>query len=437
MSTIKSSTTTTTAYSVEADTTGALVIQTGATPTTAVTIGSDQSVTFAGAVSLSGNQTTTGNLTVNGNTTLGDANTDTILMTAAPSIGGAGLGMGMGFRNRILNGSMVIDQRNAGAAVTINTNSTIYTLDRWFAFGQATDGVFTIQQAGTGLASLPNGIKVTVTTADASIGATQSYLVGQYIEGFNFFDANWGTANAKTVTLSFWVYSSVTGTFSGSLRNSAVNRSYPFTYTISSANTWEKKSVTIAGDTTGTWVGATNGIGVAVIFSLGGGSTLSGTAGAWAGANYTNATGATNLISTLNAVFYITGVQLEVGSTATSFDYKPYGTELQLAQRYYFKNTGYLFSIHGSGTVFSSTLGDIYVKLPVSMRISPTVNVSSCVLQTGAVSYAVTAVSGANGVTPDAAFVRCTTAGVMVAGNAGILTNNNDASGFLEAVAEL
>ena len=349
MSTISASTTTTTAYKVTADTTGTLVLQTGATPTTALTISSAQVVSLA-----------------------------QVLPEAS---GGTGTSTGYyGFKNRIINGAMVIDQRNAGAAVTINTNSTIYTLDRWFAYGQATDGVFTVQQAGTGLASLPNGIKVTVTTADASIGATQSYLVGQYIEGFNFFDVNWGTANAKTVTVSFWVYSSVTGTFSGSLRNSAVNRSYPFTYTISSANTWEQKSVTIAGDTTGTWVGATNGIGVAVIFSLGGGSTLSGTAGAWAGANYTNATGATNLISTLNAVFYITGVQLEVGSTATSFDYRPYGTELALCQRYYERRTVGSQNnerLATTGMSNGSTSAQIAIQMLVQKRSAPALNVGN------------------------------------------------------------
>ena len=163
----------------------------------------------------------------------------------------------------------------------------------------------------------------------------------QPIEGFNTADLGFGASGASTVTISFWVRSSLTGTFGGSLANAIANRSYPFSYTISSANTWEQKSVTIAGDTSGTWVGATNGTGMVVYFGLGVGSTYSGTADAWAGANYLSATGATSVVGTNGATFYITGVQLEKGSTATSFDYRPYGTELALCQRYFEKSYNY------------------------------------------------------------------------------------------------
>jgi hypothetical protein len=134
--------------------------------------------------------------------------------------------------------------------------------------------------------------------------------------------------------LSFWVRSSLTGTFGGAVKNSADNYSYPFTYTISAANTWEQKSITVAGPTAGTWVGATNGIGIKINFSLGTGADYSGTAGSWSGNAYYSATGATSVVGTNGATFYITGVQLEVGSTATSFDYRPYGTELSLCERY-------------------------------------------------------------------------------------------------------
>jgi len=191
------------------------------------------------------------------------------------------------------------------------------------------------------------------------------------IEGFNVADLNWGTANAKTVTLSFWVRSSLTGTFGGVLQNSANNRSYPFTYTISSANTWEYETVTIAGDTTGTWL-TTNGVGVWVMLGLGVGSTFSGTAGAWAGSNFISATGATSVVGTNGATFYITGVQLEVGSTATSFDYRPYTTELQLCQRYY------LLLVRGTDVYFSNAYyygnNNLYghITLPVTMRTAPT-----------------------------------------------------------------
>ena len=237
-----------------------------------------------------------------------------------------------GFRNRIINGDMRINQR--GGTITVNDLAVFYGIDRFSGVGQSADGVFTMVQDTSAPSGFVNSLKVTVTTADASIGASQYYTVQQLIEGTNVSDLAWGTASAKTVTLSFWVRSSVTGTFGGSLRNANGDRSYPFTYSISAANTWEQKSVTIAGDTTGTWL-TTTGIGIRVNFGIGTGSSGVGTAGAWAGANYYSATGATNLISTLSATWYITGVQLEVGSVATPFERIDYGRELQLCLRYY------------------------------------------------------------------------------------------------------
>jgi hypothetical protein len=237
-----------------------------------------------------------------------------------------------GFKNRIINGAMVIDQRNAGASVTMSA-ATVYLVDRWWSF-EDTDGTMTAQQSSTAPTGFTNSLLCTTTVADASLGATQRVVIAQSIEGFNVADLGWGTASAQTVTLSFWVRSSLTGTFGGVVKNSATNRSYPFNYTINAANTFEQKSVTIAGDTTGTWL-TNNGTGIQLNFGLGVGSTYSGTAGAWAAADYNSATGATSVVGTSGATFYITGVQLEKGSTATSFDYRSYGTEFQLAQRYY------------------------------------------------------------------------------------------------------
>jgi len=242
----------------------------------------------------------------------------------------------MSFRNRIINGDMRIDQRNAGASVAITTSDN-YITDRFFGIVSANSKLTGQQNAGsvTPPAGFSNYLGMTVaSSANVTVGATDTYVIGQQVEGYNMADFAWGTASAIPVTLSFWVRSSVTGTFGGSLRNSGATRSYPFTYTISAANTWEQKSVTIAGETSGTWL-ATNGIGIRLLFGLGVGSTLSGTAGSWSSANYVSATGATKLIETNSATFYITGVQLEKGSTATSFDYRPYGTEYQLCQRYY------------------------------------------------------------------------------------------------------
>ena len=242
-----------------------------------------------------------------------------------------------GFKNRIINGAMVIDQRNAGASVTPTTSNT-YTLDRWNTnLTQASK--FSVQQ-NAGSVTPPTGFKnyLGVTSLSAySVLTGDLFALLQNIEGFNVSDLGWGAAGAQTITLSFWVRSSLTGTFGGSITNSALSRSYPFTYTISSANTWEQKAITIAGDTSGTWL-TDNGIGIRVYINLGAGATYSGTAGAWAGATYTSATGATSVVGTNGATFYITGVQLEKGNTATSFDYRPYGTELALCQRYYEKS---------------------------------------------------------------------------------------------------
>ena len=241
------------------------------------------------------------------------------------------------FKNRLINSAMVIDQRNAGAEVNPAVNSAYY-LDRWSVISTQTSKFKIKQNAGavTPPVGYINYLGITSLSA-YSVTATDVFEVRQNIEGLNVADLGWGAAGAATVTLSFWVYSSLTGTFGGALQNTAYTRSYPFSYTISSANTWEQKTVTIAGDTTGTWL-KTNDTGVRVVFGLGVGSTYSGTAGAWAATEYHSATGATSVVGTSGATFYITGVQLEKGSTATSFDYRPYTTELQLCQRYFEKS---------------------------------------------------------------------------------------------------
>jgi hypothetical protein len=240
-----------------------------------------------------------------------------------------------GMRNRIINGDMRIDQRNNGASKTItDTGANTYTLDRWFAYGNNASKFSVQQNAGsvTPPAGFTNYLGVT-SLAATTVASGDQYIIGQAVEGFNAADLAWGTASAATITISFKAYSSLTGTFGGAFRNSAGTRSYPFTFSVSAANTWETKSITVAGDTSGTWL-TNNGVGLYLYLGLGVGSTYLGTAGAWAGALYTSATGATNVVATNGATFYITGVQLEKGSTATSFDYRPYGTEYDLCRRY-------------------------------------------------------------------------------------------------------
>jgi len=301
-----------------------------------------------------------------------------------------------GFKNRIINGAMVIDQRNAGASVTANDGT--FSVDRFKCVATA-NGKFTMQQnAGSVTPPLEfvNYVGCT-STAATSLGAGDFYQFRQQIEGYNIADLGWGTANAKTVTLSFQVYSSLTGTFGGSVNNSAFNRSYPFSYSIPVANTWTAISVTIAGDTSGTWL-KTNTTGLQLGFSLGSGSTYSGTAGAWAGTAYTSATGAVSVVGTNGATFYITGVQLEKGSTATSFDYRPYGTELALCQRYYQRITAETASATFiTGVICSgATSGNGGLYLIGVMRTTPTLDSSAAATfsySDGATGTACTAVS--------------------------------------------
>jgi len=237
----------------------------------------------------------------------------------------------MGFKNRIINGQMQIAQRGTGTT-TVTANG-YYSCDRWNTLQNASSK-YSVGQSSIVPAGFTKSLLLTSLSA-YTVGASEQFIVRQGIEGVNTADLGWGAAGAQTVTVSFWVRSSLTGSFGAALYNNGGDRSYPFSYTISAANTWEQKSVTIAGDTTGTWLTDSSGAGIYVSFSLGSGTTYSGTANTWAGAYYVQPTGSVSLVGTNGATFYITGVQLEKGSTATSFDYRPYGTELALCQRYY------------------------------------------------------------------------------------------------------
>ncbi len=305
----------------------------------------------------------------------------------------------MGFRNRILNGGMVIDQRNAGASVaTTTTAAGVYTLDRW-AYQVSAASKFTVQQnAGsvTPPAGFTNYLGCTSTSA-YSVGTNDYFTIQQRLEGYNTSDLAWGTANAQTVTISFWVRSSLTGTFGGAVRNSSGGRYYLFSYTISAANTWEYKTVTVAGDTTGTYQ-TTNSVAFEVWWSLGAGSGLSGTAGSWSTTNQTQPTGSTSVVGTNGATFYITGVQLEAGTVASPFERRPYGEMLMLCQRYYWKlkqsDTSNQFTF-GVGAVGSAKDTFFIVNNPVQMRSAPTATQSGTVnINYNASAYAKTAIGG-------------------------------------------
>ena len=276
------------------------------------------------------------------------------------------------FKNRIINGAMVIDQRNNGASGT-SIGTSANTVDRWgYYANQASKGTW---QQNAGAVTPPAGFKNYLGfTSSSSYSALAGDLfeIFQFVEGLNTYDLNWGTASAHTVTLSFWVRSSLTGTFSGGILNGAQNRSYIFSYTISAANTWEQKSITIPGDTAGTWL-TTNGVGLGLIFSLGVGTTYSTTAGSWVAGTYIGATGSVNVVGTNGATWYVTGVQLEKGVTATSFDYRPYTTELQLCQRYLpaFNSTSTTHSL-GAAYAAATTVAVATLTFPVQARVAPT-----------------------------------------------------------------
>jgi hypothetical protein len=277
-------------------------------------------------------------------------------------------------KNRIINGDFRIDQRNAGASVaTTTTGNIIYTVDRWaYVVSQASK--FTVQQ-NAGSVTPPSGFTNylgMVSTSAYTVTSTDYFQFQQYIEGYNAADLAWGTASAKTITVSFWVYSSLTGNFGMFISNSDASRVYPTNYTINSANTWEQKTITITGDTSGTWL-TTNGRGIRLAFLLGYGSSYVGGGNAWNSGTYFQPTGCVNLVANNGATLYITGVQLEQNTSATPFERRLYNQELANCQRYYFKvapgSGGYLtetaFAISTTGAYGAN-------KFPVTMRTAPT-----------------------------------------------------------------
>jgi len=305
-----------------------------------------------------------------------------------------------GLKNRIINGDMVISQRGT-SAVTVNSGSAyIYGLDRWAGFGKTSAGVFTMQQSSTAPANFTNSVVLTVTTSATPTG-TDAYIFRQAIEGFNLQDIAWGTANAQTVTLSFWVRSSLTGTFSGVVFSNADNSTYPFTYTISAANTWEKETITIPGPTSGSFSTGSNAYLNVVPIVLGAGTKT--TPNAWNTSATLGSTGATDVISTNGATFFVTGVQLERNTTATPFEWLPYGTELALCQRYYQTLPFDAGFISVGATIGTGSVRGPLFKLNQNMRVAPTVTLPATGSAAGQLHYtnssgSVPATIGTNGV---------------------------------------
>ena len=352
----------------------------------------------------------------------------------------------MAGKNRIINGDMRIDQRNAGASVTPSNTSKTYTVDR-FAYIPSQGSKFAFQQTPsvteTGYATrvaagFTNYLAATSQSAYA-IGSTDYFLLGQYIEGFNTIDLAWGTAAAKPVTLSFWVYSSLTGNFGATINNNN-DQSYPVLYNIPVANTWTYVTINIPGATSGTW-NKTTGQGIAVQFSLGTGSTYCGTSGVWSGTVYLGATGQVNVVGTSGATFFITGVQLEAGSVATPFEHRQYGQELALCQRYYWRNQPTITNsaMFGSGYADSSTRAIFTAPLPVPMRTTPSMGFASAgsfVFITSGTSPTCTSIS-AYRVSPIAYSFNMFCASGLTAGQALLSSDSGTTSAYIETQAEL
>lgn len=317
--------------------------------------------------------------------TYGTVNVDSVVNSDGVTSGGL-----YGFKNRIINGAMMIDQRNAGAAVTNGSGST-YFADRWLIYDGSGGSHFSVQQ-NKGSVTPPAGFKnyLGISTSSAvAASAGNNFTFNQYVEGLNVADLNWGSSNASAVTLSFWVYSSLTGTFAGVLQEDSTTAFYVYTYTISSANTWTKITINVPGPTIGTW-DTTNGRGINVRWDLGMGSNFNtASPNAWSASSGYTVSGAQKVVGTLNATFYITGVQLEKGSTATSFDYRPYGTELALCQRYYQQITGNGVTTNYFGYAVAVSTYQAYITVPlaVTMRTSPTVAYTGSVYVSDLNSY--------------------------------------------------
>jgi hypothetical protein len=306
-------------------------------------------------------------------------------LTNIPFFGGSTLGAGnaTGMKNRLINGGMVLDQRNGGASTTFA--GIQYGLDRWESYAGTGSG-HALQQVTDAPTGFSNSLKITIGTG-ATPSSAQQNIVWQPIEGYNVADLDFGLVTAKTITFSFWVKSSVTGTFNVWFSDASPSRSYVSTYTVNSANTWENKTVTVIGETSGTWL-KTNGAGLLVGFSLGCGSNFDGPANTWSSADYKSTSGATSIVNTSGATWQVTGAQLEEGNAATSFEFRDYGRELMMCQRYYYNSypsgssgTGHTFA--GGVIPSAASIAECCVGFPISMRTAPTVTFPDGLGQSG------------------------------------------------------
>jgi hypothetical protein len=382
--------------------------------------------TFSGGVTVtSGNLTgitsvSTSNLTVNGN--------------AYPSAGP------LSNRNLIINGAMQVAQR--GTSETSVTSNGYYKAPDRFKVAMGSLGTWTVSQSTTAPAGFSNSYKFDCTTADASPTANGNLTLNYKIEGQDLQHLNKGTANAKSITLSFWVRSNKTGTYIIQIEDASNSRSISKSYTINSSNTWEYKTIIYEGDTTGI-ISNDNTLGMQLYIWLAAGSTFtSGTlATSWeTTTNANRAVGQVNLADSTDNEWYITGVQLEVGSVATPFEHRSYGDELARCQRYYYKISGASNDRYFMGLAESSTVFYGVMHAPVTMRTDPTLETSGTASHFR-VSYSTdttcNAVPTLANSTPNTALIGGAIVASGLTANQAAMLGSNSASSYLALTAEL
>jgi hypothetical protein len=338
----------------------------------AITFDPNGGAVLAGVTTISTARITTGittSIQVGGGVTISESGIEAsgIGITVA-NINGTQIG---GRRNRVQNGDIRITQRYGTDAHTPSNTSRNYVMDRWAYWSNQTSKA-SIQQVEDGPAGFKFSAKIT-SLAATSAGSGDWFALLTTIEAQDLYDLEQGTANAKDFTLSFYVKSSVTGTWAAAVRTRAgsPDRSYPFNYTINSANTWERKTITIPGSTDGTWLTGT-AEGICLWFDLGSGSAFHQTANQWYGGNSTGPS-ASPFIAVNAATFYLTGVQLEAGTQATAFEHRSFGEELALCQRYFLRlSPATSYAAYGVGGAYSDTQAVAQIHFPVPMRASPT-----------------------------------------------------------------
>ena len=356
-------------------------------------------------------------------------------------LGGSADAGGLTGRSMLINGAFQIWQRGT-SAITVSGDDD-FTADRFKGWANG-GGTFTVEQS----TDVPNNefefsAKLTNTATDSSVAAGDDYRWATDIEGYNVSPLAYGSSDAKKATLSFWVKSSLAGTYCGAFYSTTASRHYIYEYTISSADTWEYKTITIDGDTTGSW-NRTNGNGLRIYWGFGSGSDVQGTADAWAAGEKWETTNQAAWIGSASATFFITGIKLEVGQTATPFEHRSYGDELARCQRYYYRiQEGVVYQRFGIASCQNSNNSNATIHLPVSMKTQPSLHTTGT-----ASDYAVYENNGVNACSSvptlvtnasngDVVCVQAVSTGNFAGGNAGEFCSTNDATVFLAFKAEL